>query len=138
MARITGYGQSARIEWDRPVEFYFRKGESLETYMDRILADASVKEVELTERFLKRHIYAYLQTSPNSTRKSTLAKNVVRYLANRTKGFDMAAFAAPSTQNRSCSNSSKGIANDSYSIHYSRNRYSARSRNRRRTRDSVV
>ena len=138
MARITGYGQSARIEWDRPVEFYFRKGESLEAYMDRILADASVKEVELTERFLKRHIYAYLQTSPNSTRKSTLAKNIIRYLANRTKVFDMAAFAAPSTQNRSCLNSSKEIANDSYSIHYSRNRYGAWGRNHRHIWNSVV
>ena len=45
MPRITGYGQSGRIEWDMPVEFYLlRKGETGTEYIGRMTAGLTDRE----------------------------------------------------------------------------------------------
>ena len=95
MAKITGYGQSARIEWDRPVEFYFvRSGESVKAYMDRMLVDASKEEVEATVRLVDQCSYQTFQAPSDAIRKPIHVREVVRYFADRRKVFDVAAFLA--------------------------------------------
>ena len=92
MARITGYGQSGRIEWDRPVESYFpRAWEDVEAYMSRMLANSNAGEVELTRRIVRRNKSLYFQAFPDSpsTSKNILRKDVAKYLATRKELFDI-------------------------------------------------
>ena len=84
MARLTGYGQSARIEWDRPIEFYSaRYGESIRDYMCRVLTSRG--EIEITRRFLNRKTDKTFQIAPHTRYRSITTQQVQNYFARHVK-----------------------------------------------------
>ena len=90
MARITGYGQSGRIEWDRPVESCFADWqESTKAYMDRMLADATTKEIEITKKRLEQSENKWFLVHQDPLGKSILTSAAVAYLINRERLFDI-------------------------------------------------
>ena len=90
MARITGYGQSGRIEWDRPVESYFpHDWEGAKAYMSRMLANSNAEEVELTRRIVSQNKSSYFQAFPGPLSKDIYRKDVAKYLATRKELFDI-------------------------------------------------
>ena len=90
MARITGYGQSGRIEWDRPVESYFpRAWEDVEAYMSRMLANSNAGEIELTRRSVSQNKSLYFQTFLGPPSKDIRRRDVAKYLATRKELFDI-------------------------------------------------
>ena len=90
MARITGYGQSGRIEWDRPTEFYFpSRGESVKAYMRRVLVNASAEEVELAKKLLEQSKSTYCQAFPGPLDRSITRREAINGLASYKKVFDI-------------------------------------------------
>mgnify|MGYP001606311162 FL=1 len=89
MARITGYGQSGRIEWDRPVEFYSAQfGESTKDYMRRVCT--SREEIEITRRLLNRHKDEHFQIDTSSRNRSITTRQMQGYFARYAKKvFDL-------------------------------------------------